>query len=176
MVVAFVALLVALGGTSYAVTRLSPHSVGSRELKRGAVARAHLKKNAVTGAKVGANTLKGGDIDEASLGQVPAAGRAADADRAGIAGGLDRVFYRSAAATIPAAPNVNESSFQVATARCDAGHLVVSGGARGEGGAAIVDSYPDGNTGWTVTAGNDDPAAAHQFTVFAICIPAGSAG
>ena len=176
MVVAFVALLISLGGTSYAVTKLDPRSVGSRELKKGAVARAHLKKNAVNGSKVKANALKGADIDEASLGRVPAAASAGTAGRAGVAGGLDRVSYRVATATIPAAPNVNESSFQVANARCDAGQLVVGGGARVEDGAAVVDSYPNGVAGWHVTAANDDPAATHTFTVYAICIPAGSPG
>jgi hypothetical protein len=173
MVVAFAALLVSLGGTSYAVTKLDPRSVGSRELKKGAVARAHLKKNAVNGSKVGANALKGADIDEASLGQVPTAATAA---AAGVASRLDRVYYRVATATIAAAPNVNESSFQVATARCDAGHLVVGGGARVQDGAAVVDSYPNGVAGWTVTAANDDPAAAHQFSVYALCIAGGSPG
>jgi hypothetical protein len=36
-VVAYLALFVALGGSSYAAVRLSAHSVGSRELKRAAV-------------------------------------------------------------------------------------------------------------------------------------------
>jgi hypothetical protein len=173
MVVAFLALLISLGGTSYAVTKISPRSVGSRELKKNAVARTHIKKNAVNGAKVAANTLKGGDIDEASLAQVPVAARAATADRAG---GLGSVFYRVATGTIPPAPNLNESTFAVAKARCDAGQLVVGGGARVQEGAAVVDSYPDGVAGWTVTAANDDPAAAHQFSVYALCIPAGSPG
>lgn len=173
MVVAFVALLVSLGGTSYAVTRLDPRSVGSRELKKGAVAKANLKKNAVNGSKVGANALRGADINEASLGQVPTAASAAIA---GIASRLDHVYYRVATATIPPAPNVNESSFQVATARCDGGQLIAGGGARVQEGAAVVDSFPNGVAGWTVTAANDDPAAPHQFSVYALCIAGGSPG
>ncbi|MET0206888.1 MAG: hypothetical protein ABW228_06890, partial [Thermoleophilaceae bacterium] len=42
MAVAFLALLVALGGTSYAVAQLPANSVGAKQLK----------KNAVTAAKV----------------------------------------------------------------------------------------------------------------------------
>ena len=44
MAVAFVALVVAFGGTSYAVTRLPANSVGSKQLKKGAVARVLLAK------------------------------------------------------------------------------------------------------------------------------------
>ena len=109
MGVAFLALLVALGGSSYAVTKLDPRSVGSKQLKRQAVTGAsirpnavgprHLKKNAVTasringdavsGAKVADNSLTGADIDEASLGVVPGASRAVVAETAGHAGTAD---------------------------------------------------------------------------------------
>lgn len=84
--VAYVALFVALGGTSYAAVSLPRNSVGSAQLKRnavastdiraGAVTSSKIRTNAVTGAKVAANTLKGADIDESSLGKVPAAAAA----------------------------------------------------------------------------------------------------
>ena len=48
MMMAFVALLVALGGTSYAAIQLAANSVGTQQLK----------KNAVTAAKVKNRSLK----------------------------------------------------------------------------------------------------------------------
>ena len=53
MVVACVALLVALGGTSIAaVNALAPNSVGPVQLRTGAVTNPKLRNNAVTGPKV----------------------------------------------------------------------------------------------------------------------------
>ena len=67
MVVAFIALFVAIGGSSYAVTRLPSGSVGSKQLK----------KNAVTGAKVKNRSLTAADIKVASLAGVASAASAA---------------------------------------------------------------------------------------------------
>jgi hypothetical protein len=191
MGVAFLALLVALGGTSYAVTKIDPRSVGTKQLKRNAVARANIKANAVNSAKVAADAITGADVAEASLAQVPSAAaagsaataaratladRATVADRAGAAGALDRIVYRTTTATVAAAPNINESTLGTATARCDAGLLVVGGGTRVEEGVSAVDGFPDGAAAWTATVANDDEAAAHAFTVFAICVAAAQVG
>ena len=83
MIVACVALLVALGGTSYAVTQLPQHSVGRKQLRpaavttsklaNGAVSKPKLAANAVTGAKVRDGSLTGADVVESTLGKVPAA-------------------------------------------------------------------------------------------------------
>jgi hypothetical protein len=72
-VVAYIALFVALGGTTFAATHLGKNSVGSKQLK----------KNAVTGVKVKDNTLTGRDINESTLGTVPSASRAAPTGPAG---------------------------------------------------------------------------------------------
>lgn len=58
MLVSFVALLVALGGTSYAAITLPANSVGTKQLK----------KSAVTGKKVKNRSLKAVDF---ALGQLP---------------------------------------------------------------------------------------------------------
>jgi hypothetical protein len=50
--VAYLALMVALGGTSYAGIALDARSVGTKELKRGAVTRAKIKANAVSPGKL----------------------------------------------------------------------------------------------------------------------------
>ncbi len=76
MVVACIALLIALGGTSYAAIKLPKNSVGAKQLKRNAVTTPKVKNNAITGAKV----------LESSLGQVPSAATAATAVTATTAG------------------------------------------------------------------------------------------
>jgi hypothetical protein len=63
MVVALVALLVALAGTSVAaVTALPNNSVGTAQLKNNAVTSAKLKGNAVTSAKIGNGQVKPADL------------------------------------------------------------------------------------------------------------------
>jgi hypothetical protein len=52
MIVALTALFVAMGGTTYAVTKLPPRSVGSTQLKKGAVHKENIAKGAVTAAKL----------------------------------------------------------------------------------------------------------------------------
>lgn len=62
MIVACVALVVALGGASYAAGVLPKNSVGSAQLQKNAVSRAKLRKNAVTGAEVKDRTLTVADF------------------------------------------------------------------------------------------------------------------
>jgi hypothetical protein len=69
MLVACVALVVALGGVSYAAAVLPKNSVGTAQLKKKAVTAAKLNKNAVTGAKVKNRTLLAADF---RAGQLPA--------------------------------------------------------------------------------------------------------
>ena len=82
MVVAMIALVVALGGTGYAAIVLPANSVGTRQLKDGAVTARTLHTQAVTGAKVANNSLTGGQINSSTLGTVPNATHATNADHA----------------------------------------------------------------------------------------------
>jgi hypothetical protein len=52
MVVACAALIVALGGTGYAATKLPKNSVGAKQIKRGAVGTSELRNKAVTLGKI----------------------------------------------------------------------------------------------------------------------------
>ena len=67
VVLAGLALLVALGGTSYAAIALPNNSVGTRQLQQNAVARAKLAKSAVTGAKVKNGSLTAADFKAGQL-------------------------------------------------------------------------------------------------------------
>jgi hypothetical protein len=81
-VVATLALFVALGGGAYAAFRLPKNSVGTKQIKNGAVTNKKLGKNAVTGAKVAAGSLTGTQINASTLGTVPRATHASSADNA----------------------------------------------------------------------------------------------
>jgi hypothetical protein len=182
MVVSMVALIVALGGTSYAVVQLPARSVGSKHLKPKAVAKAHVKSNAITSAKVKNGSLTGKDVNEAKLAKVASAavadqaGQAGLAGRAGVAAGLDRVVYRVSVVTVPPAPDTNNSASGFATARCDPGQLVVGGGVKLEDNMSIVDSYPETAAAWTAHVNNDEVGVPHNATVYAVCIPASTPG
>jgi hypothetical protein len=76
MIVALIALVVALGGTTYAAIKLPKNSVGGKQLKKNSVSVKKIKKNAVTGAKVKDQSLTGKDIDLGRLGTVPSAQQA----------------------------------------------------------------------------------------------------
>jgi hypothetical protein len=69
MIVASIALIVALGGTSYAVSSLPRNSVGSRQIKKGAVNGRAIARNAITSAKVKDSSLLAKDF---KAGQLPA--------------------------------------------------------------------------------------------------------
>jgi hypothetical protein len=183
MAVSVTALVIALGGTSYAVVKPSPRSVGTKELKRNAVATKNIKPSAVTAAKVKGDSLSGRDINEATLGQVPLAARALSVDVAARAAGLDRVYYRVSTVSVgaailnPADLANPTSTLGVATARCDAGQLVVGGGVSVDfENMSVIDGYPDGAAAWTAHANNDDTGGPHPMTAYAICIPASTPG
>ena len=61
-IVAYLALFVALGGTTFAAASLPAKSVGTKQLRNGAVTRVKLHANAVTAAKVAKHSLTGADI------------------------------------------------------------------------------------------------------------------
>ena len=177
MVVALIALMIALGGTSYAVVKLPARSVGARELRT----------NAVTGSKVKADSLTGADIKEATLGKVPSAAsadRAVAADHAAASAALDTIFYVAATQTVPAPPaeandpTVAQTTFATQLASCAAGQHVVGGGVKLDSpeNMAVVDSYPTGATGWTAHVSNDHLNTAHGFVVYAICAPSAATG
>jgi hypothetical protein len=69
MTIALVALFVALGGTSFAAVRLSipANSVGTPQLRTGAVTNQKLARNAVTSSKVANHSITAVDIAPGAL-------------------------------------------------------------------------------------------------------------
>ena len=79
-VVAYLALFVALGGTSYAAISLPAGSVGSKQLRSGAVTNKKLAKGAVGAADLDRTTVGGyvrGYVQISALGQILASRPAA---------------------------------------------------------------------------------------------------
>jgi hypothetical protein len=82
LLISLIALVVALGGTSYAAFRLPAGSVGTKQLVNGAVSTPKIKNGAVNGSKVAKNSLTGANINLGTLGNVPSATNAAHATSA----------------------------------------------------------------------------------------------
>lgn len=90
-VVAVVALIVALGGTSYAAFSVPKSSVGTRQLKNAAVTTKKLRNGAVTGSKLARDAVTGNKINLGTLGTVPSATTASSATNASNASALGGV-------------------------------------------------------------------------------------
>ena len=71
LAISLLALFVALGGTGYAALKLPKNSVGSKQLRKGAVKSSDIGANAVTGAKVKRGSLSASDFKSSSLPQGP---------------------------------------------------------------------------------------------------------
>lgn len=86
--VGFLALFVALGGTGYAALKLPRNSVGSSQIRNGAVRTSDLHKNAVTSAIVRNGSIRSEDIAPGTLtqGQPGSQGPKGDQGPAGALG------------------------------------------------------------------------------------------
>jgi hypothetical protein len=110
---AFIALLAALSGSAIALP--GKNTVDSADIKNGQVKGKDVGRNAVTspkikngsasGADVRDNSLKGADIDESSLGQVPSA------NTAGSAGSANTANTANSATTAESVGGVSLRSF-----------------------------------------------------------------
>jgi hypothetical protein len=100
LVVSVTALIVALGGTSYAAFSVPKNSVGSKQLKKNAVTTKKIKIGAVTGQKIANATITGTQIDLTKLGTVPSATHASSADSATHATNADHATSADNATTV----------------------------------------------------------------------------
>jgi hypothetical protein len=163
MLVACIALVVALGGVSYAAAVLPENSVGAPQLKKNAVTGAKLRKNAVTGTKVKDRTLTGADF---KAGQLPAGpqgsqgpkGDKGDSGAPGISG-YERIVGQG--------PVLNAGDHATATASCPAGKKVLGGGPQFDSGLELNESYAS-EAELKVVMKNPGPGSA-GFSVVAYC-------
>jgi hypothetical protein len=195
IVVSVVALIVALGGTSYAVTALPSKSVGVKQLKRNAVTGKAIKGGAVTSGKVKDGSLLTKDFKS---GQVPAGpkgdkgdpgakgdrGAKGDQGDVGTVGAATVQFFQ-ATSDLADGANASYSVF------CLDGEQAIAGGGRGDAtlseSTVLTNTRPaisagntepptdgQGFTGWRITVVNPagPPAAGIRPEVWAVCVPA----
>lgn len=170
-VVAYMALFIALGGVSYAAITLPINSVGSKQIKRGAVKNSDLGKSAVTTGKVKDGSLLAIDFEPGQLvaGAPGATGPQGPQGAPGTNGtngtnGATNVTVRQASGTV-----------LDASVSCLAGERATGGGGRQQGNGLLNRSQPTPDTGtptgWTVSA-NVPPnggAPTGLTTAYVIC-------
>jgi hypothetical protein len=160
MIVALIALFVAMGGTTYAVKRLPKRSVGSAQIKSKAVIKRTLRARNVTRTKIARNAidsglvqrdaLRGSDILESSLSDVPSAVKATTADE--VDGfNIERFSLRVAAGT--ASANLLMLGGLSLSAGCNAGPALAVTASTAVNNANI-------HSGGTIDAGTTDTAFA----------------
>jgi hypothetical protein len=155
MAVAFLALLVALGGTSYAVAQLPANSVGAKQLK----------KNAVTAAKVKDRSLLARDFKS---GQLPAGPRGAQGP-AGTAG-AQGAPGPAGATNVTMRPGTTELGSSTAT--CTGAERAVGGGGFADIAGLLTESAPSIESGtptdWVASAENAAGMPVN-VTAYVIC-------
>jgi hypothetical protein len=174
LVIAFVALVVSIGGTSYAAIKLPANSVGAKQLKKGAVVRAKIKNGAIDATKLAPNSVGSASINENTLSKVPSAGQA---DHAALSGGLDKVTYKRADASVPKAPSSTTIGVATLDISCDAGQQPTGAGIRL--GDLVDEAILDAGvipSGYELRVANFDTTADHPFTGTVICVSAAGTG
>ena len=159
-VTATLALFLSLGGVSYAATALPRDSVGTPQLRDGAVDSAKIKDGAlqyedfgfgqIPAGLAGPRGPKGERGVRGPKGAKGAAGSKGDTGAAGAAGATSVKARRSDPVTLPAIANTPVT----ATANCASGERAVGGGFTASDGAntvRIVSSAPSANDGATPT-------------------------
>src|SRR5829696_8962984 len=137
MIVACAALIVALGGVSYAAGVLPKGSVGTAQLQKQAVTASKLRANSVSGLKVRDGTLAATDF---KAGQLPAGpqGPKGDPGAQGPKGDAGAPGISGREYVIGAEVSVNPGQIGGAQVTCPAGKMVMGGGGGTEGNAPIV--------------------------------------
>jgi hypothetical protein len=125
LVISVLALFFALSGIGYAVATIGTGdikngAVTAKKLHKKSVTRKKIRKNAVNGAKVQNDSLTGADINESSLGKVPNANHADNADNANTADKALNVMSASVVVgcTLAEATQGGTSASQVAPNEC----------------------------------------------------------
>ncbi len=173
MLVACVALVVSLGGVSYAAGVLPKNSVGTAQLQKKAVTGAKVKNWSLTAADFKAGQLPAGPQGERGpqgpaglqgpTGDTGAAGQPGLAGPAGISG------YE----LVETAPTVvGPGAITALSASCPAGKKVLGGGGTVPDAFHLLASRPVGGTAWWWQAHNEGASSA-TMQAFAICANVG---
>ena len=188
MVVACLALLVALGGTSVAaVNQLGRNTVNTPQLVNGAVTNPKIRNNAINSSKVANRSLLRSDF---APGQLPAGpvgpqgpagptGATGAAGAAGPAGVIGAITVRTQSALIAGgtAENGAVNTARV-TALCQGNERAISGGTSWSDDDAGLELYtmelqpqlnPQNQVNGFLGVGGNDSGQSSTFTVHALC-------
>jgi hypothetical protein len=169
------ALVFAMGGTSYALS-IAKNSVGSAQIKKGAVANSDLRANAVTAAKVKNGSLLAADFGANQLprGATGATGPRGPQGIPGIPGtpGAPGATGTTGAATVQmsqAAADLANGANQSYSVFCPAGQQAIAGGGRGDD--TLSEETILTNTRPAISSSNTEPPANGQgFTGWRITV------
>jgi len=189
MIVACMALLVALGGTSIAaVNQLVPrNSVGTPQIRDGAVTNPKIRNNAVNSSKVANRSLLRADF---AVGQLPAGptgpqgptgatGAAGAAGPAGAAGVIGAITVRSQSVVVPGGV-VENGAYSTAEVQslCASNERAISGGTGWSDSNANLELWTQRLTpvlnasnqvvGFLGSGGNDSGQSS-TFIVYSLC-------
>jgi hypothetical protein len=177
-VTAATALFIALGGTSYAAITLPRNSVGTNQLRTGAIRSVDVKDRTLEARDLSVKArrfLKGrkGDRGERGL-----QGPAGSSGQAGATpGGTTTTTAAGVTLTIKSASfsangdgDPDSVPTTPGTVTCDAGQNVTGGGVNVSNANVldVHDTHPVGSSTWSASVGND-ATTDQAFTVYAIC-------
>ncbi|MDQ6817870.1 MAG: hypothetical protein M3018_10785 [Actinomycetota bacterium] len=189
LIISVIALVVALGGTSYAALNSLPkNSVGTKQLKNNAVTTSKIANGAVTRGKIANGAVTGGKVKLSTLGTVPSASTAKNA--LALGGAPPSAYLKGTVTVVAKSANISPGKYGTAIATCPAGYQAIGGGvdpfnvlsddvtasapmfngSRTLG--ANVGNGPAANAWWGAVANNGAGATDH-FQVAAICAPTG---
>ena len=176
MVVACVALLVALGGTSVAaVNAIAPNSIGAPQIRANAVSTSELRNGAVTGPKLRRNAVTGAKVLNRSLSAIDFA---AGSLPAGPAGTIGAITVRQGSVSVPGGTAQN-GIYDTATVsvNCNQGEKAISAGTGWSDDADDREMWTQRLTpivvnnavvGFRGTGGNDSGNTSN-FIVYVLC-------
>jgi hypothetical protein len=166
MVIALLALLIAMGGTSYAAIRLPANSVGTKQLKTNAVVSSKVKNGSLTAADFAPRTIPTGP-----RGPQGPAGPQGPPGAMGPTGpqgppGAPAVTSIDVVSSGPSPSPVSVS--------CPSGEIATGGGAEAQTGIlkasephVDTDGFPDG---WQASSVDTNGTTPTQATVWAVCV------
>lgn len=189
------ALMVALGGTSYAAVALPNNSVGSPQIKTNAV-----KSSEIASASVRSSEVKNGSLTLADFapGQIPA-GAKGDKGDTGLKGdkgdkGETGTVGAATVRSFTAAADLADGTKQSYNVYCPAGQVAIGGGGRGDEtnseGTVLTSTRPSVSadntnppeeggtyTGWRITVFNPAGGLTNGLrpTVYVTCVGAPTA-
>lgn len=186
LIVSVVALIVALGGTSYAAIKLPKNSVGTAQIKPGAVRSPDVKNGSLLAADFKAGQLPAGPAGApGEKGPQGEKGEKGEKGETGATGSIGQITIQRTDVPLPAGPDATTPGpVTSAFASCPGGYRLIGGSVNvsSSTGAEVLISrpatdnvgsggVPDDNEQFSYWKGTARAAkdTAHTMRVFAIC-------